>query len=54
MKKKRFSEERIAAVLKEAEAGATVTDLRRRNGISALTVLQLEIKVQRLDCRAPP
>ena len=34
MKQGRFSEEEIIAVLKEAEAGAKVTDLCRRHGIS--------------------
>jgi len=34
VKKKRFSEEQIIAVLKEAEAGAKVLDLCRKHGIS--------------------
>jgi putative transposase len=33
VKKKRFSEEQIIAVLKEAEAGAKVLDLCRKHGI---------------------
>lgn len=37
MKRKRFSEEQIIAVLKEHEAGAKVDDLCRRHGISAAT-----------------
>lgn len=37
MKRKRFSEEQIIAVLKENEAGAKVDDLCRRRGISTAT-----------------
>ena len=37
MKKKRFSEEQIIAVLKEADAGAKVLDLCRKHGISDAT-----------------
>lgn len=34
MKGKKFTDEQIIAVLKEAEAGATVKDVCRRHGIS--------------------
>jgi putative transposase len=37
MKAKRFSEEQIIGVLKEAEAGAKTKDLCRRHGISEAT-----------------
>jgi len=37
MKRKRFSEEQIIAVLKENEVGAKVDDLCRRHGISTAT-----------------
>ena len=35
--KKRFSEEQIIGILKEAEAGAVVTELCRRHGMSSAT-----------------
>ena len=38
MKRKRFSEEQIIAVLKEHEAGAPIPDLVRRHGVSEQTV----------------
>lgn len=37
MKRKRFSEEQIIAVLKEVQAGATIADTCRRHGISDAT-----------------
>jgi len=37
MKKQRFTEEQIIAVLKEQEAGAKVAELCRKHGISDAT-----------------
>ncbi|RXD04786.1 hypothetical protein EQZ23_06410 [Sphingomonas sp. UV9] len=37
MKRKQFSEEQIIGILREAEAGAVVTDLCRRHGMSSAT-----------------
>jgi putative transposase len=34
MKRKRYSEENIIAILKEHEAGASVADLARRHGVA--------------------
>jgi putative transposase len=39
MKKSRFSEEKILAILKEAEAGVKSAELCRKNGISPATPL---------------
>ena len=38
MKRKRYSEEKIIAILKEHEAGASVPDLARRYGIVENTI----------------
>lgn len=37
MKRKRFSEEQIIGILKEADAGAVVLDLCRKHGMSSAT-----------------
>lgn len=44
MKKQRFTEERIIAVLKEREAGAKAADLCRRHGISEATFYNWKAK----------
>ncbi len=40
MKKSRFTETRIVAILKQAEAGAKVQDICREHGISNATYYQ--------------
>jgi putative transposase len=44
MKKQRFAEEQIIAVLKEQEAGAKVADLCRKHGISEATFYNWKAK----------
>jgi putative transposase len=44
MKAKRFTEEQIIAVLKEAEAGAKTKDLCRKHGISDATFYNWKAK----------
>jgi putative transposase len=49
MKRKQFSEERIIGILKEAEAGAMVTDLCRKHGMSSATYYAWKAKFGGLD-----
>ena len=44
MKRKRFSEEQIIGILKEAEAGAKTQDLCRKHGISDATFYNWKAK----------
>ncbi|MGY4167611.1 putative transposase [Bradyrhizobium sp. USDA 4529] len=44
MKRARFTEEQIIAVLKEHEAGATTADLVRKHGVSEATVYNWKAK----------
>ena len=49
MKRKRFSEEQIIGVLKEAEAGAKTADLARRHGVSEATIYNWKAKYGGLE-----
>ena len=49
MKHKRFSEEQIIGVLKEAEAGAKTADLARRHGDSEATICHWKAKYGGLE-----
>ncbi|WP_447954221.1 IS3 family transposase [Sphingopyxis chilensis] len=49
MKRKQFSEEQIIGILKEAEAGAVVTDLCRRHGMSSATYYAWKAKFGGLE-----
>lgn len=49
MKRKRFSEEPIIGLLKEAEAGAKTADLARRHGVSDATIYNWKAKYGGLE-----
>ena len=53
MKRKQFSEEQIIAILKEASAGAVVTELCRKHGMSCATYSRGTGSMSAWRCRTP-
>jgi putative transposase len=49
VKKSRFSEEKIIAVLKQAEAGVKMTELARKNGVSEATLYNWKARYGGMD-----
>ena len=49
MKRKRFTEEQIIAVLREHDAGAKTADLARKHGISEATLYNWKAKYAGMD-----
>ncbi len=49
MKRKQFSEEQIIGILNEAEAGAVVTELCRKHGLSSATYYAWKAKFGGLE-----
>ena len=49
MKRKRFTEEQIIAVLREHDAGAKTADLARKHGVSEATLYNWKAKYGGLD-----
>ena len=49
MKRSRFNEEQIIAILKEQEAGMATAEVRRRHGISSATFYKWKSKFGGLD-----
>jgi putative transposase len=49
MTRKRYTEEQIIAVLKEAQAGISVADLSRKHGVSDVTIYKWKAKYSGLE-----
>ena len=51
MKRSRFTEERIIAVLREQEAGVPTAEVCRRHGVSEATFYKWKAKFGGMECR---
>jgi putative transposase len=49
VKKSRFSEEKIIAVLKQAEAGVKIAELARKNGVTEATLYNWKARYGGMD-----
>lgn len=49
MKRSRFSEEQISAILKEQESGVSVADLCRKHGVSDASIYKWKAKFGGMD-----
>lgn len=49
MKKSRFSEEKIIAVLKQTEAGVKIAELARKNGVTEATLYNWKARYGGMD-----
>jgi hypothetical protein len=54
MKRSKFTDEQIVAIVKEGEAGRKVADVCRTNGITSQTYLPLEGEVRRARAQRRP
>ena len=49
MKRSRFSEEQIIAILKQQESGVATADVCREHGISSATFYKLQLRLKALE-----
>ena len=47
MRKSKFTEGQIIAILAEQERGMSTAEVCRRHGVSSATILQMEVEVRR-------